>query len=677
MKNPFVVLFMIFISFQSWADGKFVRFASESVNNAIKTMVPADKQDAVAIEYALNMENATGKISVDGLAKVCVTAGWNPRVKADAEKCKQFAKMLSKKIIPQLSYFEVCGQHKGKTGGKEYCVDDFKGRWTNGIRVTPLQAEGLAKEWALVKNKHNIKCDMQPRQSDFDDFIKCTSTDNKNFYEFQFDTINASIDSKTSDGVLNGVCDYIYGVKSNPKNCVSTVDEWGGAGTLDTRYVAKETITCWEAFCEADQNKCKSLNESFKRFGWSAEFGKSNKDGRMTCNIYKNFKYDLSQLKTIPGIDNLIFSKDIQIKASPDLVNIIKRYVTVQLKKQDKMLYGFRCNNGVTQISNFSGLFMEFDDILTCYAKDEKGMEHQIDFLFDDLSEYSKHTQRGGFAGLQCVKGEGAYDGKNCWLGKDNCIALDKALKAENPRSLGAQWKDELGACLLLDAKAVHDDARTQKWLIFGGITAIGCASAVFTAGSSTGACLVAVVEVAALTVELLTEQIMEEWSNQFIRASLDCNNNICAEQTIAKHLARAAGVKSNLRDAAVAILDREIERLAGLLPDYVQDKIFRDPNKDAWDEAVAYFSAKMTPLEETVKIANTTAIVVQFTSLGVSGIKILKNAPRVFRNMKIARQSAKAVGNKILDYGGKIGATTQAEANKGNSILHLNRDRL
>jgi len=509
-------------------------------------------------------------------------------------------------------YFEVCGKDKGKNPGREYCINDFRGMGIthnvsgNGrerVRVGRMQANGLAQELALRRNGHSILCDPQTRVSSnrSEDFLKCTSTDGRHFYEFQFDSLNATMDHRITDGIIEGICNRIHGIRFFP-------------GTSELNY------------CETNQSTCEgTLRTSFERFGFTTAM-QSNTN---RCIVRDIVGPGGDAVRTAYGINNRIF-ETIQVRASSDTPNIIRRYAEVQLNNSGRTLAEFRCNDSWAGSSLFSG-----KNILTCHLRIVgEPAEKPIDFVFDNLSPMTAYTDRGGVSGMSCIDAGGDYDGRNCWITQSTCSKMNDSMRARGGR--GTEWKSELRACVLLDAQHADRTNRLIRTGVMVGVTAVSCAAAVGSAGGAAHACILAAVEIAGVIGESITEAAISNWSNQFFAESRNCQTGNCAEGVLRAQLARVlyAANKGYLNGARENMVYNEIERLINLLPIAIQNTIFTDPNANAWDEAAAYFNSRLTAADRAIMVANTASFTIQFASFAAS-IPGLKRIPEAFRNFK------------------------------------------
>jgi len=384
--------------------------------------------------------------------------------------------------------------------------------------------------------------------------------------------------------------------------------------------------------------------------------------------------------------------------------------VAVALKRNNKKLSSFRCNDGYTEYvlsgpATRSNPFAELKDtfsthhVITCFALTDGGAEQPIDFLFDDLSTPFASTSRGGIAGSDCIAGGGDYDGKNCWLDKNLCAALDRELKAMDSNSRGAEWRDEIGACLLLDSKYVRDRDRAVALSINIGKASISCigaiAAAPFTGASSVPGCAATVIMVVGMAAEESAKAAMEEWSSEIIRESRACLDgapaaaSACAERAIAGHLLRASYARSdnNIRSRAIPIVDDSVRQLIDLLSEDTQARIFANENEDAWIAAVKYFDGKLSATDKrTLFIKNagvyiqevTTIVLTIDTALNLTGAKAAfsdaKKWLTIYKNKYSATyntlaQFKAAFGNDIsplVDWASPIrGAGTNEAANR------------
>ena len=244
------------------------------VTEVIKESFPEDKVNDTIREYNAQMRASAGKgISAAKLWNVCVAGGLDIKSPDGKKKCYTFVNTMVKRS--KISYYEVCGRHKGKTGGTEYCVDDFFSDFIGGIQVQMLQAVELGKEYARVKhNDSSVQCKSKPREGAVDDMVQCSSRDKNAFYEFVFDDVLETKDNTIATDVLEAVC-KIHGLKY--------VERGVAPGTMYSVGVS------WPDLCETtDAAKCNAVNVTAKKFGYSAAIGKALSGNK--CILSRNVK---------------------------------------------------------------------------------------------------------------------------------------------------------------------------------------------------------------------------------------------------------------------------------------------------------------------------------------------------------------------------------------------------
>lgn len=547
-------------------------------------------------------------------------------------KSNAAAEQQKEEQIANLKYFELCGNDKAKVDNKNYfCIDDFKGRVITGIKVTQLQAEGLAKEYASVKNGHTIECSQTSRQANIDDYIKCSSLDGKSFYEFQFDSITTSVDSTIKASILNGVCNYIHGSKFTDSGC----DANNNRGSyVNGRYVASSGgSTCWSARCESNQATCTKINKSLQRFGYGAKFASHSKVSGNTCVI--NSPSSSSALKTAFGVDNYAFYHGIQVRGSQQVISYLKQYVTESAKPTT--ITSFRCNDGPTQRYDFSGMVTESDDVLRCYANNQ-----EIDFVFDDLSEAWKKYVSGGMQGMSCIVASGTYTGKQCiGLDEQQCINLGKANLTDCPGCKQAKWDKEKQSCILPSSASATN---LQKGIRVGGIVvgvAAGAVLTVVSGGTATPVLVLVAVEAGGGAIEIVSEVKMNKVAQEFLTNSQKCKNATCAEGMVKDNLQRMSNLASRFTDAEINAIDTEMARLINLLPpeSQIYQKTLAENSKGFFD------SDSWEPEQVWQAVGLGLQLTGLVTAIGRNAVKKLGRATTAFKNG--AKKAAQTVATK------------------------------
>jgi len=484
----------------------------------------------------------------------------------------------------KLEYHTVCGEDAGKSGGAEFCIKDF----FNKTNVTMLAAQGLAMEYARAKNNHTVQCANTRRTSWNDDYITCTSVDNKNFYEFKFDDVKESVDTKVQNDTHVAVC-KIHGAAATAAGC-------SGGGT----NVSAQTI-CWDASCDAGESKCGEINQTMQRFGYSAKYN----DGK--CQIDFNGVNSEDSLRTAYGINNFVFcSNDIQLQASGQIVEYIKRYVT---DNAGAPITSFKCDKGYkiyrgtgckyNNITDFK------DNLLTCYANG-----NPIDFIFDDLSENWDAYDKGARQAMQCMVSGGTFAGKQCMgLEQSQCTALRDANIKDCPECKQIYWDKDEGICRLpSSAHAANLSLGVKVGTMVAGIVA-GAVITIGTMGSGTPMVALVLTETAGGVIDVVTEIKMSKAAQEFLTASQKCKSSDCAEQMIENNMQRMSNLSSHFTDSEVDAIDKELARLINLLP---EDAAIYKKTLAEYD--LGFFDGKSWEPEQ---VWQAIGIVMQFASIG------------------------------------------------------------
>jgi len=500
-----------------------------------------------------------------------------------------------------LRFYEVCGIDKDKSGGQEYCIENV----FNKTNVQMLQAIGLAKEYALVRNGHTIECSEEYRnvgRVDIDEYIKCTSTDGRIFYEFLFDDIKESVDNRIKYDTFVGVCVHIHG---------------------GTRHQSRQ-------FGCITNKPCDALDKSFQNFGYNA---RSMQYGTRThCELVDNRINNESELKTAFGIDNFKFYNGMQVRGNVQVVALLKRYAQTRTN-----VTSFRCNDGFTWYYGRSSIRNPRDDILTCWVNNQ-----QVDFVFDDLSEAWNHIVRGGMSGMECIADNGQYDGKKCWgLNQEQCRRMDAELTSKIPGSGGTRWDEGLQTCVLRDATKAANinkaiEVGTQVAVVAGTTVVIIMSGG--TAGAAVG--ILVAIESAGFVTEQTANIVASRAGDEFLSHSTQCKTATCAERILNEQLRRVSNLSDSFDEAQIQVIDNELARLINLLPENA--KIYQDTL------AANKADLSWTDMEPVQIIANI-GLVMQFAGLITGGVRMVGRAPRMLRNTQNALgRGLKNIGTKL-----------------------------
>ena len=457
------------------------------------------------------------------------------------------------KQIAELKYYEVCGQHKGKTGKKEYCVENVFGDVDTGQN----EGAGLAQLYAKEKQGKTIYCDIKYREKSNDDYMKCATLEKDTYYEFRFDDLSESSDDAKFTDTIMGIA-AIYGYKSS-SNII-------------------------KAPCNA------KLQNAAKKMGMRASANKNECWMWHATQITSN-KNLVSKLRSIDGLDCTI-GKNVQTQGSTEVRNKLLSYI----RAQGFVVTDFECDNGYGTVYN--GVFSGSDDILTCRVSGtfngKRYNKQPIDFIFDDMSEGKKYQQKAGDQGLNCIAYNGNFDGHYCRkLTKAECFQLEKEMLAELKR-LGkytgdndlVDWDESAGACELNDAQVANNINKVGKYTAIVGLTVAGA----FTGGTTTTVAVsLMAVELAGVAGEIYVERKQEvlpqEWANNFLAESRKCNSTSCAESTLRSNFQKIAQASDRLNRDVLNEVDTEMARLAEKIPDSrLQQIIENSEPPSCWD---------------------------------------------------------------------------------------------
>ena len=511
------------------------------------------------------------------------------------------------KQINNLKYYEVCGDHKGKSGGAEVCVEGV----FNWVNVGRLQASGLAEEYARVRYKDTVHCDtVNIRTSWNDDYVKCTSMNSKRYYEFQFDDVKESIDSAIQKALVLGIC-KIHNVSSG----ISKVPG-GYSGSLKCNTA-----------CTSDMTKTARV------------FGLNAKTSGNTCNfsgLSMNTSDAESKLAKIDGIDNYVFFHGIQIQGSQNVISQLRQYI----KSTGKTVRTFDCNKNVGEIKN--SLLVGDDDVLRCKLNGQP-----IDFVFDDFSESWLYVQEDGEAKIQCVVSGGKYADQECFgLTQQQCLEANAVFKKKFPGASGMRWNGK--ECVLLDS------AEAQRYDIYvqAGIGVVAAADCLLL--THTG-CLVLAVETAGLATELTTKEFIENRSGEFLAVSTRCNNRDCAIDTI-RNAGKVLSVMGSLDAAAANSVDSELARLV----DYLEPEDLPNVSDNDWDEIIVQLGGDPDDTAGTALVwLNRIGLGAQFASLATSGYRLVSKAIT-----RLANKAARTA-NTVTD----VARATDTATDSGRAI--------
>lgn len=359
----------------------------------------------------------------------------------------------------ELKFYSVCDtKTKIPSRVKGECVKIF-----DKVNTQYQPAVELVQEYVYEKiGPYTIQCQMRYRQDDNNDYLACTSTDGKYVFEFEFDDLVESVDNDMRYGTLKGLC-TLYGGRILPN---------------------KQTV-CMAG--EKTEELCNKLKVVSDKFAFSASYEQDRSTVTPTRNYYcyVDFKIKTANesVKTYSGLDPFIF-QSYQTKFDNSTKVLIGQYVESKLGSDFKSL---ECAS-MTKAYYGKNVKGPSDDIIECVLTTEKG-SYNIEFVFDDLSEFSDITSQADTSKMACLVDGGKYVAGRCTgVSEAQCNALGIQFGVKT------SFNPKLQICDLPDAKTSENvDALIE------GAVALGFFAATVASGGTLAI-------VAASTAMVLTE---------------------------------------------------------------------------------------------------------------------------------------------------------------------------
>ena len=549
---------------------------------------------------------------------------------------------------PQKKYkYYNCGdtrQLPTDVNNKETCksIGDFSGQ-----KVTPLEADGLMKEYALEKYNDTIVCDEKSHriQSDGEKYRQCTTTtENKQWYEFKFKSLDAG-----NKDFFSALCS-IWGLKY-------------GKSDDNAYYACKGTVS----------SECEKISAAVKRtfFPGGEVIYENSKCVIKVHETAQSSRYQINskavtidKLKTTNGIDPAHFySKDLQVNASSDLYKHIQKYIfnelnlsvapmqcfsgivdnvlvipmtaeeaTQQQAKQNEcidaeytaMIGARGAGTAVATCTKKYPIPEQMSDLLTCEYNGNR-----FDLMFKKLDVKWDKKSIGGYQGLTCLSAGGSFTGKNCTLAsKAQCDAVNAEFKKHYPGAKGMEWDPNIGsngACVLKDAKYVHQVTKAAE------VTGMVALTLVTSVAGGPIVWVLAAVEATALVGEAVTADYLSDWAEGFIVDAARCNDSACADRVLKNHIARIIYGSRQFNDTQNKAIATQMQRLLKLLDKDILEKMVdagisvgyisenRDP--DLEKSLRQYYNTKLTNGERALLGINYTSTVLTFATLIGAGV--------------------------------------------------------
>lgn len=533
------------------------------------------------------------------------------------DKCKRFIEDIA--WIATGLFYNVCDGWNGPKSATARCSRSFyafQGQQLNGV--------GLAKEWALLPNHNDsryapddIVCEKTFTTKGNDDYLRCKSTKTRRYYEFQFDDLIESFD----DTIRESLGEHIYWLH--------------GASLTSTKEV------------------CDKVNETAKKFNMKAVYRSSPLfGGRAICMLSFNDKTSISQLRTACDIDPFAFliGDDIQINTTSGVEIQLRNYVASKCGIDADAV---SCAYAAVNYSGYGGED-EDNDILTChfyensegvpvvYGKDgeplgfmnrnaeryNKALEQSggkirrdIDFVFDDLSEYNRKTVNAGNQAMGCIVMGGTYNGKDCMhLTKETCDKINENMALGCSNCSRAYWDSKEGICRLPDATSESEKEEMLNAALL--VVGTGVAIAITLATGGTGAAVWALVaiETTGAVIEGVATHDINQALDDFFAKSNKCKIGDCVPALIKEGMERIVHFANDMTDGQVNGFDAEMARLFGLL-DPESDIVQEILDKYDGDLSVASNKGDLFDADswEPEQVWRAVGVVMQFASVFAS----------------------------------------------------------
>ena len=533
MKRIFVILFGVLMAMPGQGAGLRITEVN-AFQRILEMYFPGDKaaQARVAATYRDNMNSEY----VGPVFKAMCEAGG---IADDNAKCTQFTNSVLWGATG--TYYMPCDNYKmpndkgSSIKSQTKCLRVFYGDLKTNVQVA--SAVTLAQEYARVKLGDEIVCSKEYRTSSNDDYIRCKSLKIKKYYEFQFDDVRESVDSRIQQDIRNGIY-YIHGVK--------------GIATTEA--------------------KCKEIERSALLFGATTRFSTAN--GQTFCYISFDAIKEKKDLKTACGIDNFEFCRSIQINTNLSTVDYMREHVA---KKCNADISDIRCDSGFKTYTGpgcATTWMAPKDDVVSCHYNGQ-----QIDFVFDDVNEAFKYVANAGQQAMPCINSDGTFDGKNCvGLDQQNCEAMQKLNEKDCPDCRAVKWDAENKMCVLGSAKFATNVDKAVKIGTVAGVAVVAVAATVFSGGTAAPGAWAVVAATAnglvitGAAVQVTSEAVMTYGVFEpFVKKANLCIQNkdsACAESLVIDELNRMQSYSKEFTQAEARGLDEIFVKLINLIPD-------------------------------------------------------------------------------------------------------------
>ena len=564
MKRFLIAFFVVLVVNGAYAEN-YVIFKSDVVETAINQLVASENRQSAADEYQKNMDQTNGKISVTGLYKVCIAAGFNIQSNDGYSLCRNFLNFM-------INETESMGVG---IASQQNCANQFNGVWTISSDGTTYQCVGrdgyelvykrscsgaggeCIKQFASLQTQGsngrefinaygklhglNLTChsvtETRRRVANLlgQDYIKCSAGGQA--YEFEFDDLNQTPGDKSSRSENTAICE-LYGGQM-----VNTGD--------------KNTESVWQS-CDISSDLCNgAVRDLAMRTGHTVQY-------QGYCRLSREAKVvSVVDLHQIDGIDSRIFYNAGAQMRMDTAKPMVEEYLRTQFPNETYIV----CAATPKELNQ--GLGVDIDYVMSCTVGTQ-----QVDFVFDDLSESFDSDAATGMDIMRCIINGGTFNGETCrGLTETECDTLDAKLRASGSEN-GAYYDDDMRACVLGNAMATYQRNVVAGYVI-GAVVIVG--GTVLTIASGGAAAPVVINGVAMLATDIGINyaidanhrRLSEKAAKKFVDFVTDadaCTTEQCALDVLEKHYATLSGVMSDLNTDDTAVVDETMDRLIGLI---------------------------------------------------------------------------------------------------------------
>lgn len=431
----------------------------------------------------------------------------------------------------------------------------------------------LAKDYIKHNYKIDVVCSAEPRKEGGLHYLRCSSLNNKYWFELPFAALNEVKDDVILHGVLGAV------------GKIHNADLLTGISAVSA--IAKDGDDGFAAYNVSDAAKCSQINETLNKLGYQSKVVKNSKvkqnyvnhintiygTNDFVLNTYTksgivhpdNVSNDLCEvsgivlsendLKTAFNIDNMAFLGVTAQMGDMTVDKYVENYVRNHMTKNGYTLSSFSC----AESTSHAFVKGERDEILKCYVNGQ-----EVDFVFNDLSEWKRRFRKSGKQRMDCAIIGGVYSGEDC-LGPDEdlCLKLRAANIKSCPECSLVEWDPKNEICVMPESAYANLQEKSVNIALIAGGTAFNMIVS-WAMGEHPG---VIFFEAAGGVIEMIAQYKIDYIADGFLLESNSCKDAQCAEKLLKENLTSLARVESTINKTDARAIDKEMARLVELIP--------------------------------------------------------------------------------------------------------------